>query len=90
MKIGEYVKVHLPGEWPWAKVTKITKDGFKGKIANTLVAEGCEFERRRISKHLFGTAEPMPVLHNYKLGDTVNFTKDEYDCWSIKEKDANF
>ena len=26
VEIGEYVKVHLPGEWPWAIVTAIHHD----------------------------------------------------------------
>jgi len=77
MKIGDHIKVGLPGERPWAQVTEVTEKGFKGRIDNILVSEGCEFTRRRHSKYLFGVSEPLPKLHDFKFNDVVSFVKEE-------------
>lgn len=39
MKIGDIIKVHLPGESPWAQCVAIHDDGtFNGRIDNNPVA----------------------------------------------------
>lgn len=36
-EIGEFVKVHLPGEAPWAEAIAIDGDRLTAKISNNLV-----------------------------------------------------
>ena len=37
IKIGDTVKVSLPGEAAWFQVTKVSPEGFTGKVINSLI-----------------------------------------------------
>ena len=84
MEIGQFIKVRLPGETPWAKVQAITESGVTARIDNELVAELCEFQRAQLGKRFFGNGKPLPVLHNYKYNDVVEFVQNE-EAWEPKE-----
>lgn len=71
--IGEYAKVYLPGESPWAMVLEHTEKGFMGRIDNNLFGSMDDFTRARFTKEHFDSVEPLPRLHNYKRGDIVHF-----------------
>lgn len=81
--IGEVVKVHLPGESPWAECIGKSADGtWLGVIKNRLVNEMTEFEIARFLKREFGTVKFPPRLHDFKCGDTVRFEHDgKFDIW---------
>lgn len=73
IKPGEYVKVLIPGERPWVKVLEVGEGGFVGKIDNKLTADLTEEELAEFSEHFFGQSEPLPRLHNYRMGDELTF-----------------
>ena len=73
MEVGDFAKVHLLGESPWAEVIELTEDGFKGRINNVLFAEMSETDQARFNKQHFGTVSPLPVLHDYRRNDEVLF-----------------
>ena len=72
-EVGKTVKVHLPGESPWAEVLEITEKGFLGRIDNKLFSEYSEFEQAQWMNDTWNTVESLPVLHDYKFNDEVNF-----------------
>lgn len=86
MKLGEDIKVHLPGESPWTIVLEIKDGRFKGKINNKMFHEMCEFDQAWFMKQTFGTVEHLENLHGIKQGDELWFEKNEYDCWVPGEK----
>lgn len=57
--IGEQVKVHLPGESPWAECVfrDESTSTWEGKILNLLVAERSENERKKITEYFVRSAE---------------------------------
>lgn len=72
-KVGEDVKVWLPGEWPWAECVSQESDGtWHGRILNKTFAESAAM-RQSFSAEVFGINEPLPQLHDFKLGDIVHF-----------------
>ena len=71
--IGQEVKVWLPGEWPWAECVSQEGDGtWHGRILNQTVAESASV-RASLSSEWFDSPEPLPKLHEFKLGDLVHF-----------------
>ncbi len=82
MEIGEYVKVFLPGESPWVKVLAVNGPMIQGRVDNKLFHEmPLEDQRTFLGEH-FGTAEPLPRLHDFKQGDVVWFERrGEPECW---------
>lgn len=85
MKIGDDVKVLLPGESPWVVVEAIIPDGFVGRINNKLFREYSEFEKAQWINNTWDTAIKLPELHPYSRGDLVCFTKfvgPEYEAWA--------
>ena len=82
LEIGEFVKVHLPGESPWAEVVTITDSGFIGRIDNKLFHEMSEIEQARFNKDQFGTVKPLPQLHKHCENDLVEFVRnEEHGIW---------
>lgn len=69
--IGEYKKILLPGETPWAECVAIEPDGsWHGRIANKLFTEYDDRTRDEIAG--FGPQiDPLPRLHNFKQDDVV-------------------
>lgn len=78
-KLGECVKVCLPGETPWAEVIAVNERTFIGKIVNKLYREFSEIEKAKFLKDGFGTVKQLPELHKYKFGDEITFRRDEND-----------
>lgn len=76
--IGDTIKVHLPGESPWAECLAVHDDGsWDGKIINKLIHEYSEHERAQFTKRWFGTAQPLPKAHDFKQGQIIRFCPDE-------------
>lgn len=76
MKIGDIIKVYLPGESPWAECISMNEDGsFIGKIANELIATNLEL-RKSFSKKMGG--ELLESLHDFKKNDLVLFKEKDY------------
>lgn len=85
MKVGESVKVWLPGESPWVKVVALLPDGFVGQINNVLFRELSEFEQAKWTSDEWKTAKKLPELHQYSFGDLVCFTRfigPDYEMWA--------
>ena len=82
--VGQLVKVHLPGESPWAECLAVMPDDqWVGRIDNFLVAQSEEL-RRQVSVESFGNPEPLPALHNYKKDDVLilkRLVERDYDLW---------
>lgn len=75
-EVGEYIKVWLPGETPWAECVSLNPDGsWQGRIANHLFAQRSEFERTKIAREWFpgSPAKPLPSLHVYKQDQVVTW-----------------
>lgn len=71
VKIGDSVKIWLPGETPWADVVALRDDGIIDvKIANRLIPEMTEEE---LGVYFAGNppAKSRRKLHAYRLGQTV-------------------
>ena len=80
MNPGEFYKVVLPGETPWAQVVAVREDGtWEGRIDNKLVGSLPEAERAELSRLWFNSNEPLPSLHNYKQHDVVRLGWSEKD-----------
>ncbi len=87
MKVGDHMKINLPGESPWAEVMVIHSDGsWDGRIDNELVCGPCETGRKHMAQQ-FGVIDP-PILHPYSRGDVVRFqlsqpaTRTTRDIWT--------
>lgn len=74
-KEPDFVKVLLPGERPWVAILEETTDRMKGRISNTLYHEFSEHEQAQFMHREFGSVEKLPILHSYKRGDELWFTK---------------
>ncbi len=62
--IGAILKVHLPGESPWAECVAIHADGaWEGTILNRLFAEMPETDRQQV-----WAGAPLPRLHGFHQG----------------------
>lgn len=85
VQIGDDVKVHLPGESPWAEVVAIHEDGtFDGRIENRLFAQMSEHEQAQFLKREFSTVAPLPKLHDHKQDDVIRFRREltpDYEIW---------
>lgn len=94
IKQGEYYKVRLPGETPWAECLAILPDGsWEGRIDNNLIGSMSEAERAAVSAEMFsGQSTPLPSLHNFKQNDVVRFSwqhvADNYYGWLPAEQPA--
>lgn len=93
MKEGDFVKVHLPGESPWAICRHVYNDGtFEGEINNKLVGEASEEERVEIGERLApGTGWVPQKLHGYRCGQVVRFKLEvgqDYSIWVPAEGQA--
>lgn len=83
-KIGDMVKVHLPGESPWAECVAIHNDGsWEGRITNRLVAERSEQERREAARVAGFGDRPLPALHSYRKDQIVRFGRLADVYWEI-------
>jgi hypothetical protein len=82
--IGEAIKVHLPGESPWADCVAINDDGtWTGRICNRLFNEFTAEERKAFSPDIGDRA------HKYRQNDVVLFRReisDSYEIWVPAEK----
>lgn len=78
MKIGDMVKVYLPGESPWAECVAINEDGtWLGRIDNHLIGSASLEERTRIAAHFFPGSPPLEAdKHPYKFNDVLRFKRD--------------
>ncbi len=82
--VGKTAKVHLPGESPWAECVAVHEDGtWDGRIVNRLFGEMSEHERARFTKREFGSAAPLPRLHDYRQGQLVRFKRERTDVYEI-------
>jgi hypothetical protein len=83
-KVGEMVKVWLPGETPWAECLAVLPDHqWVGRIDNELLAENAGW-RAQIAKEQFNSDVPLAQLHNYKQNDRVIFEIEAgagYEVW---------
>jgi len=71
VKIGDAVKIWLPGETPWADVVALQDDGtIDVKVANRLIPEMTE---EKLIAYFGGNPphESRRKLHAYRLGQTV-------------------
>jgi hypothetical protein len=98
-KIGEFIKVWLPGESPWAECVSVNHDGtWEGRIANRLFAEMSDEERATIigemwcipiipgHKPRLMTGADLPRLHDFKHGQVVRFRRStEAPVWEPAE-----
>lgn len=80
-KIGDTVKVFLPGERPWAEIIEIDDSRIKARLITKFFHEFSEHEQAQWMNQHFGTVEPLPKLHDYKQGDELWFCKNERDEW---------
>ncbi len=86
-EVGQWIKVHLPGESPWAECLAVHADGtWEGRIDNHLVGSASEAKRREVAQHFFpdAPAEPLPSLHSFELNDVVRFKREianDYEIW---------
>lgn len=79
--IGEVIKVHLPGEAPWARIVAEASGMVKARIINKLLHEHSEHEQAQFMKREFGSVTPLECLHAFKKGDEVWFKKGDCDEW---------
>ena len=79
--IGDNIKVHLPGESPWAEIIEEREDSVKGRIVNKLFHEHSEHEQAQFMKREFDDVQPLEKLHDYKQGDELWFELGEYGEW---------
>lgn len=76
VKIGNYIKVLLPGENAWVEIIKIISNyEFIGRINCKLLHEYSEFEQAKLTKSWYGEIRKLPKVHNYKQGDIIHFIK---------------
>lgn len=81
--VGEYYKVNLPGETPWAECLAVHEDEtWGGRIANRLFAEMAGSERDAIWPAPPGE-EALPSLHNYQQDMVVRFLRIERSGFMI-------
>lgn len=80
-KIGDTIKVFLPGESPWAEIVEVDEAMVKARIINKLFTEYSGEEQAEFTGREFGTAEPLAKLHDFKQGDEVWFEKGKFDEW---------
>lgn len=70
MQIGDSIKVHLPGESPWADVVAVFPGGFVGKICSDLV-------RGARTEYVAKAEKECGVYywreHNHVCGDLIVF-----------------
>lgn len=66
---GDFAKVVLPGERTWVEVLERDGDMMKGRLDAVLTDE----ERASLGSELFGVAEPLPKIHDFKAGQEVWF-----------------
>lgn len=84
-KIGEFVKVSLPGEAPWVECLAVNEDGtWIGRIDNYLFAQRSENERIEAQIAMGLGALPLPALHGYRQDDVVVW-KMESGMWRPSE-----
>lgn len=79
--IGENVKIHLPGESPWARITKELNGTVQVMIVNKLFHQHSEHEQAQFMKREFGDVQPLEKLHDYKQGDELLIKKNDLDEW---------
>jgi hypothetical protein len=81
--VGEFFKVSLPGESPWALCVDINDDGsWNGEIASELVCSALGPERRQEASLRLGVR--LKAQHFYKFGDIVRFVRmvdPEFEIW---------
>lgn len=75
IKIGDSLKVFLPGESPWAEVLEICGPFMRGRIDNKLFSEYSEFGRAKFTSDKFDSVEPLPKLHDFKKDDEIWFER---------------
>jgi hypothetical protein len=73
-KVGESVKVRLPGETPWAICVEVRENCWMGCIINRLFREYSEFEQAKWPNQEWGKGfVKLPELHKYKKYDVLEF-----------------
>ena len=75
------VKVHLPGESLWAEVLNEVEGRIKARILNRPFHTWEIEAQREWTGSNFGTAAPLPKMHDHRQGDDLWFVRDEYGCW---------
>lgn len=82
---GEYAKVFLPGESPWAECVRVNEDGtWLGRISNKLFHEMSEADRRAFLGEHFKKDGPLPPkLHNFTQNEMVLFGVEHGNGYSV-------
>jgi hypothetical protein len=81
-KIGQFVKVLLPGERPWAECVAVSTNGtWRGRIDNIVQGDKTDTDRALMAVAWFGPGTPpLPKLHDHKYNDVLTFKAVE-DAW---------
>lgn len=83
-KVGDVYKVFLPGESPWAECVRVNADDtWEGKILNKLFHEHTADAQNAFLAETFGTAEPLPKLHDFKQDQIVKFKMEIAEDYEI-------
>lgn len=79
LKVGDFYKVALPGETPWAECMAVFVDGsWAGRIDNKLIGSGSDEDRLAVAQQFFpGAKEPLEKLHDYRENELVRFSWQE-------------
>ncbi len=81
VKKGETIKIHIPGETPWAEVTEVVAPGFIRASIQNYVGKGTAVEG------LLGSLGQEP-LHDHQILDVVDlFWREDWNMYSTVKKD---
>jgi hypothetical protein len=73
-KVGDTVKVRLPGKTPWAVCVEVRENSWMGCIINKLFREYSEFEQAKWLGQEWGKGfVKLPELHKYNKSDVLEF-----------------
>ena len=89
MKVGDDVKLYLPGESPWGIVIAVLDETrIQARINNKLFREYSADEQMEWIGEQFGTGYYLEELHGYKYGDVATFIKHpEFGSWELAPLD---
>jgi len=84
LKVGDMIKVCLPGESPFAEVVSLLPNGlWIGRVDNHLVATDSDLRLAIASD--WGKNVPIPQLHDSRQDDLILFSWQQYGdygwCW---------
>lgn len=82
-RVGEHIKVFLPGESPWTVCVAVYPDGsWDGRIDNKLINQmSSEEQKTAFGSDVFARTGRLSCPHQFWDGDIVNF------AWSLLNED---